>query len=134
MGFWKNFVDTYSLQGYKVYVTGSSYSGMYCPYIASVMLDEKAKTFFNVCGTMVFDGLFSHAALSQDLSSVSFVDSWKRVFSFNDTFTDTIYTAAQTCGYNDYLNKFLVFPPAAVQPSQLLGTDPTAASRQGATS
>jgi carboxypeptidase D len=31
MGFWKNFVDTFSMQGYKVYVTGSSYSGMYLP-------------------------------------------------------------------------------------------------------
>lgn len=124
MGFWKNFVDTYSLQGYKVYITGSSYSGMYCPYIASAMLDAKDETYFNVSGMMVFDGLFSNAALSEDLTSVPFVDSWKRVFSFNDTFTDTIHTAAQTCGYTDYLNKFLVFPPATNQPSQLPGTAP----------
>jgi hypothetical protein len=38
MGFWKNFVDIFSMQGYKVYVTSSSYSGMYCPHIASAML------------------------------------------------------------------------------------------------
>lgn len=26
MGFWKNFIDTFSMQGYKVYVTGESYA------------------------------------------------------------------------------------------------------------
>lgn len=33
--FWKNFVDTFGLEGYKVYITGESYAGMYVPYIAS---------------------------------------------------------------------------------------------------
>ena len=35
MSFWKNFVDTFSMTGYKVYITGESYAGMYVPYIAS---------------------------------------------------------------------------------------------------
>jgi hypothetical protein len=26
MGFWKNFINTFSMQGYKVYVTGESYA------------------------------------------------------------------------------------------------------------
>ena len=26
MGFWKNFVDTFGMQGYKVYITGESYA------------------------------------------------------------------------------------------------------------
>ena len=26
MGFWKNFIDTFSLQGYKVYIAGESYA------------------------------------------------------------------------------------------------------------
>lgn len=34
-GFWKNFVDAFGLQGYKVYIVGESYAGMYVPYIAS---------------------------------------------------------------------------------------------------
>lgn len=50
MGFWKNFIDTFAMQGYKVYVTGSSYSGMYCPYIASAMLDANDEQYFNVKG------------------------------------------------------------------------------------
>lgn len=26
LGFWKNFIDTFELQGYKVYITGESYA------------------------------------------------------------------------------------------------------------
>ena len=30
-GFWKNFIETFSMQGYKVYITGESYAGQYIP-------------------------------------------------------------------------------------------------------
>lgn len=50
LGFWKNFVETFALQGYKIYITGSSYSGMYCPYIASAMLDTNDTQNYNVKG------------------------------------------------------------------------------------
>ncbi|KAK4670328.1 uncharacterized protein QC763_0041650 [Podospora pseudopauciseta] len=39
LGWWKNFVDTFGMQGYKVYISGESYAGMYCPYIANAMLN-----------------------------------------------------------------------------------------------
>lgn len=35
MQFWANFVDTFDLTGYSVYIVGESYAGMYVPYIAS---------------------------------------------------------------------------------------------------
>lgn len=35
MQFWANLVDTFDLNGYKVYIVGESYAGMYVPYIAS---------------------------------------------------------------------------------------------------
>ena len=131
MGFWKNFVDTFSLQGYKVYVTGSSYSGMYCPYIASAMLDANDKSYFDVAGMMVFDGLFSNEPLGQDIPVSSFVDSWDRVLPLNETFKDSLRQSAQTCGYTDYLKKYLVFPPAGTQPSELPGVEADGAPTPG---
>jgi carboxypeptidase D len=123
LGFWKNFVDLYGLQGYKVYITGSSYSGMYCPYIASAMLDANDKTYYNMSGMMVFDGVYSLPPLLEDMVVAPFHDSWERVFNFNDTFKASIRSAAQQCGYTDYLKKYLVFPPTAgVQPAKLPGT------------
>lgn len=48
MEFWENFVDTFDLTGYKVYIVGESYAGMYVPYIAGGMLDTNNTDYFNV--------------------------------------------------------------------------------------
>lgn len=37
LGFFKNFVDNFSLHGKKVYIAGESYAGYYVPYIADAM-------------------------------------------------------------------------------------------------
>lgn len=51
--FWKNFIDTFSMQGYKVYITGESYAGQYIPYIASNFLDRNDTTYYNLKGIQV---------------------------------------------------------------------------------
>lgn len=53
--FWKNFMDTFELQGRKVYITGESYAGMYVPYIAASMLDKNDTKYFNVKGIQIND-------------------------------------------------------------------------------
>lgn len=121
MGFWKNFIDLFSMQGYKVYITGSSYSGMYCPYIASAMLDADDKNYFNVSGMQIFDGLYSTDALAEEIPVVAFADNWQSIFGFNDSFAGSVRETADRCGYTDYLSKYLVFPPVGVQPSVLPG-------------
>ncbi|KAH8895681.1 serine carboxypeptidase [Thozetella sp. PMI_491] len=121
LGFWKNFIETFSMQGYKVYVTGSSYSGMYSPYIASAMLDANDKTYYNLSGMMLFDGLFAVDQVAETIPVAQFVETWKDVFAFNDSFTQSIRTTADQCGYTDYMRKYLTFPPAGVQPSILPG-------------
>ncbi|KAK3318210.1 serine carboxypeptidase [Apodospora peruviana] len=121
LGFWKNFVDTFALRGYKVYVTGSSYSGMYAPYISSAMLDENDKTYFNVTGMMIFDGLYSKEPVSTDVPVASFVSQYKDIFAFNNTFSETVQAAADQCGYTDYMKKYLVFPANETQPAALPG-------------
>ena len=55
MGFWKNFIDTFDMHGYKVYIVGESYAGQYIPYIASGMLDKKDTKYFNVKGIQIND-------------------------------------------------------------------------------
>ena len=60
MGFWENFIDTFSMQGYKVYITGESYAGQYIPYIASAMLDTEDCEYFNVKGVQINDPSINH--------------------------------------------------------------------------
>lgn len=53
MGFWKNFVDAFGMQGYSVYITGESYAGAYCPFISSNMLDANDTTYYDVKGMIM---------------------------------------------------------------------------------
>lgn len=60
LGFWKNFIETFSMEGYKVYITGESYAGQYIPYIASAMLDTKNETYYNLKGVNIMDPSINH--------------------------------------------------------------------------
>lgn len=40
LGFWKNFITTFSLQGYKTYIAGESYAGRFVPYVADAMFTK----------------------------------------------------------------------------------------------
>jgi carboxypeptidase D len=43
-GFWKNFIKTFGLQNWKIYVAGESYSGRWVPYIADAMFEANDTT------------------------------------------------------------------------------------------
>lgn len=49
--------------------------------------------------------------------TAAFVDYWAPLFSLNSTFTDYLHKQAQSCGYTDFLNKYLVFPPTGPLPN-----------------
>ncbi|CAM1508949.1 Fc.00g026880.m01.CDS01 [Cosmosporella sp. VM-42] len=124
MGFWKNFVKTFTLQGYKVYISGESYAGMYCPYIASAMLDTKDKTYFDVKGMLIYDPSISAGAISEDITAVPFVEQHRNLFPFNSSFVDYINHVDKKCGYAALRDKYLTYPPPGHMPSTLPGTNP----------
>jgi len=98
---------------------------MYCPYIASAMLDANDTTNFNVTGVQVWDGnlTFGKHALTEDIPTATFVDRFEVVFSLNDTFTESMHNTSQSCGYTDYMSKYLVYPAVGSQPANLAGQD-----------
>lgn len=49
--------------------------------------------------------------------AVPFLNHWEGLFNLNKTFTDDINKRADSCGYNDYLNKYLTFPPPGKLPT-----------------
>lgn len=55
ISWFKNFIDTFGLQGKKIYVTGESYAGYYVPYIADAMFNATDKAHFDVRGTMIYE-------------------------------------------------------------------------------
>ena len=117
MGFFKNFIDTFSLHHRKIYITGESYAGYYVPHIASAMLDAKDKTYYNVEGTMIYDPSVNTDAVTEQIPAVAFVDYWDHLFAFNQTFKDYLHAQEEKCGYKQYLNEYLTFPPKGPLPT-----------------
>ncbi|KAK8071722.1 hypothetical protein PG996_005070 [Apiospora saccharicola] len=120
-GFWRNFVDVFKMQGYAVYITGESYAGAYCPYIASGMLDQNDKEYFNVSGMLIYDGVYTTDSIGESIPAVPFTDSLPGMFPFNESFSKEIHERHESCGYADYLEKYLVYPASGPQPQP----DPT---------
>ncbi|KAI2618116.1 alpha/beta-hydrolase [Hypoxylon sp. NC1633] len=117
LGFWKNFVDTFALQGYKVYIAGESYAGAYCPYIASAMLDKNDTAYYNVSGMMIYDPVLGDDVVQDSVTTVPFVDYHKNLMGFNDSFSAHIHGLHDSCGFADYNAKYLVYPPSGPQPA-----------------
>ena len=54
---------------------------------------------------------------------VAYLDYWKNVFDLNETFTTAIHERSAACGYTDYINKYLTFPPPGPFPTPTNSSD-----------
>ncbi|POS72054.1 carboxypeptidase cpdS [Diaporthe helianthi] len=116
-GFWSNFIDTFNTHNYSTYVTGESYGGMYCPYIARGLLHQG----HNVSGMMIYDGEIRHQGIQIQIPTVPFVDYWGGLFPLNDSFRQSIHDQHQKCGYAHHIDTYLKFPPPEQQPAKIPG-------------
>ncbi|KAF2863773.1 carboxypeptidase 4 [Piedraia hortae CBS 480.64] len=112
MGFWKNFFDTFDLHGRKVYITGESYAGQYIPYIAHYMLEKNDTQYFNVKGIQINDPSVNDDSVLINAPAVPALHKFQEVIKVNETFLNDITDKAEKCGYLDFMNKALTFPPA----------------------
>lgn len=96
---------------------------MFCPYIAAAMLDANDTTYYDLSGVLIYDPIISHSDIQTSIVATPYVDYWPGLFPFNDSFVADIHKRADSCGYTDYLNKYLVYPPAGQQPTILPGQD-----------
>ncbi|KAI1097427.1 Alpha/Beta hydrolase protein [Jackrogersella minutella] len=117
LGFWHNFVDTFDMQGREIYIAGESYAGMYIPYIAEAMFAENDPAYYNLQSTMLFDPLLNNEAVMQQVPAVAFVDHWNNLIRLNQTFMRDIRHRAITCGYSQFLEENIRYPPPAILPS-----------------
>ena len=103
LGFFKNFVDTFALQGKKVYITGESYAGYYVPYIADAMHNATNTDYYDIRSIMFYDPSTSYNVVQDQIPTVPFVDYWDPLFSLNQTFMDDIHRRADKCGYTAFI-------------------------------
>ena len=116
LGFFKNFVDTFGLNNRKVYITGESYAGRYVPFIADAMLSKNDTEYYDVKGVLFYDPSIAEDVILEDIPAVPFVDKWAGLFNLNETFMKDIHERADKCGYTEYIDTYLTFPPSGKLP------------------
>ncbi|KAI9744633.1 MAG: hypothetical protein M1818_002162 [Claussenomyces sp. TS43310] len=118
MGFWKNFIDTFEMHGYHIYITGESYAGQYIPYISSGMLDANNSKYFNVKGIQVNDPSINDDNLMNEAPALAALTYFNNVLNVNETYLANLTARADACGYTDFLNKWTTeFPPSGPIPT-----------------
>ncbi|KAF5663629.1 serine-type carboxypeptidase [Fusarium heterosporum] len=127
--FWKNVVDTFGLQGKKIYVTGESYAGIYVPYIGAAMLDKRDKSYYNVQGALCYDPLLPYSLkLRLDNAAFpAFFRHWESVFAIPNKNKKILDNDNEKCGLDKYRENHLTYPPppAPWKPVQTKGCDIT---------
>lgn len=118
--FFKNFEKTFGIKNFKIYVTGESYAGRYVPYISAAMLDEDDKEYFDLQGALAYDpciGQFDY--VQEQVPVVPFVKDNANLFNFNESFMNELEHLHKSCGYSDFIDKYLTFPPPEEQPIKI---------------
>jgi hypothetical protein len=72
---------------------------------------------------MIYDSSTSCKAVQEQIPAVQFVDYWKGLMPFNDSFSAQLHKMSDSCGYTDYLSTYFTLPPPGPFPTQLPGTD-----------
>ncbi|KAJ5430119.1 Peptidase S10 serine carboxypeptidase [Penicillium cf. griseofulvum] len=112
--------EDFGIKNFKIYVTGESYAGRYVPYISAAMLDEKDKEYFDLDGALAYDpciGQFDY--VQEEIPVVPFVQQNANLFNFNESFMAELDRKHKTCGYEEFIDKYLTFPPPEAQPPML---------------
>lgn len=110
-GFWKNFIDTFDMHQYDVYLTGESYAGMFVPYIANHFLEQNDDEYYKVKGIQVNDPAIGPLPIMEHAASVQYLNKYSTYFNLNDSFMDAVNDRAKECGFTDFMAEALKFPP-----------------------
>lgn len=110
-GFWKNFIDTFDMHGYDVYLAGESYAGMFVPYIANHFLEQEDDEYYNVKGIQINDPAIGPLPVMEHAPSVQYLNKYSSYFNLNESFTRQMNERAEGCGYTAYMAEALMFPP-----------------------
>ncbi|WVO19663.1 uncharacterized protein IAS62_000953 [Cryptococcus decagattii] len=113
----KNFQDVFDISNYRIFVSGESYAGRYVPYIGAAMLDEQDTTYYNLSGALIYDPVIGEFDVVQrQMTTYPLVEANANLFNFNATVMAELKQYHESCGFRDYIDKYLQFPPLGKQP------------------
>lgn len=121
LGFWKNFMKIFALEGWKVYIAGESYVGMYGPYLAKHMLDAKDNDYYDLSGLLIWDGISWDGELQGTVPAFAYLDQHYDLMPVERPVFEELQALDKSCGFHDFLHKYLVYPPAGPMPASVPG-------------
>lgn len=87
------------------------------PYISAEFINQNNTVNFDLAGALVYDPVIGDMTQVQtELPTLGHVEANLNLWGFNDTFMEELRSIHKECGYQDYLDKYLVFPASGVQP------------------
>lgn len=117
VGFLQQFFEVFSeLNGKNLYLTGESYAGTYIPYIANYIYDNPDLLSLPLKGFWISDPSISWDVVQEEIPAVNFVHKYQNVFALNQTFVEQLDATAAACGYTDYFEKYVTYPPTGLLP------------------
>lgn len=119
-GFWNNFVDTFGMQDYDIYIAAESYGGMYGPYIARYFLEADI---YDFKGLLIYDGLMFNRHIQSNVVAGSFMEMHRELFPFDDNTRQRLHDIADKCNFTSYEKDYLQYPPSGPAPSEPPGLD-----------
>ena len=117
IGFWRNFIETFELEGATTYITGESYAGYYVPYIADAFITAADDKYYKLGGVAINDPLLADGTLQQQTVVLPYIEYWQNLFHLNDTFMDALRWTHEYCNYSSWLEEYGTFPPPGPLPS-----------------
>ena len=85
------------------------------PYIANWIYEHPGLE-LDLHGIWIADPSLSWGLVQQEIPALRFAQSHKDLFPFNASFYAQLQNISDSCGYTDYLDKFVTYPPAGQLP------------------
>lgn len=115
--FFLNFQNIFGISKFKIYVTGESYAGRYVPYISAEMIDRCDEDHLDLSGALMYDPCIGEYVWAQQQAvAYPFIKEHNSVMGFNQSFMNKIAELDQSCGYAEFREQYMAFPPSGVQP------------------
>lgn len=113
LGFWDNFVETFGMGDFDVYIAAESYGGMYGPYISKHFIDD---TKYNFKGLLIYDGLMFDRHVQTNIPLASYMEMRHDIWPFDDITRKRLHDISDRCKFTSYEQKYLQFPPSGPAP------------------
>jgi carboxypeptidase D len=85
------------------------------------MLDAKDPAYYNFSGAIMYDPCIGEFGYGSQVTAYPHVAENANIWNLNKTFMAQLEAAHEDCGYKDFLDKYLTFPPPGHQPETSVG-------------